>query len=81
MKSLEKVSILQTSKQLSTVACFGFFFVYGIPRFALPTAKKIVDTFPVSDYNMHAENGYLSACFPMTTTHTTDVAGIHGYNE
>ena len=31
------------------------FFDYGIPRFALPAVKKIVDDFSVSDYDKHAK--------------------------
>lgn len=58
----------------------AFFFDYGIPWLALPTAKRIVDTFSVSGYNRNTENGCLSACFPVTTTHTTDVSGTHGHN-
>ena len=38
-------------------------FDYGIPRFALPAAKKIVGAFAVLDYDKHAKAECLSACF------------------
>ena len=40
--------------------------------------KKIVDAFSISGYNRRTEDGRLSICFLMTTTHTTDASGTHG---
>ena len=42
------------------------------------TLKKIVDAFSISGYNRRTEDGRLSICFLMTTTHTTDASGTHG---